>query len=506
MSAEIEAEKKKEQELFEKFMCICNEYPAELQQSIAAAGQAIAGYTSKIEEETALKSKLAEELKTHAVDKDTAEKDLAKATTLREKEVAEYDGSVADLKGSIGQLASAIPSLESGASASALLQNAGSNHLRNVIESSNVLTDFDKKQVLAFLDSGNDSSAGSSEYSPGSGEILGILKQMKDDMAKSLEEAENGEAVASAGFTDLKAAKDQEIALASESIEAKEKKTGELAVSIAQSQDALEDATEDQTDSSTMLKTLTDTCDSKKLEWQARLKSREDEIAAISEAVTILNDDDALDVFKKAVPAALVDNSVSGFLQTRHSEGSMMKLQKALDIIKQANQEHHDVHLSFLLQKMTSKLYSKQGPDFGAVSKMIDEMVAVLTNEQAEDAKKKDWCTAELAKAEKELAAKQEKMDQNSAVISQVEDEIAGLADDVKALEASIAGLDKAVFEATADRKSAHAEYVESLQLTEVAVGLIGKAKNRLMKFYNPTVYKAPPKKEATMEEKIIAS
>merc|ERR1719263_186079 len=26
------------------------------------------------------------------------------------------------------------------------------------------------------------------------------------------------------------------------------------------------------------------------------------------------------------------------------------------------------------------------------------------------------------------------------------------------------------------------------------------------MKFYNPTVYKAPPKKEATMEEKIIAS
>merc|ERR550514_791995 len=97
-------------------------------------------------------------------------------------------------------------------------------------------------------------------------------------------------------------------------------------------------------------------------------------------------------------------------------------------------------------------------------------------------------------------------MDQNSAVISQVEDEIAGLGDDVKGLEASIAGLDKAVFEATADRKTAHAEYVESMQLTEAAVGLIGKAKNRLMKFYNPSVYKAPPKKEATMEEKIIAS
>merc|ERR1719389_731201 len=136
----------------------------------------------------------------------------------------------------------------------------------------------------------------------------------------------------------------------------------------------------------------------------------------------------------------------------------MMKFQKALDIIRKANQVHHDVHLSFLLSKMTTKLHSKQGPDFGAVSKMIDEMVAVLTNEQAEDAKKKEWCTAELTKAETELAAKQEKMDASTAAISQIEDEIAGLVDDIKALGASIAGLDKAVFEATADRKAAHAE------------------------------------------------
>merc|ERR1719281_914020 len=42
--------------------------------------------------------------------------------------------------------------------------------------------------------------------------------------------------------------------------------------------------------------------------------------------------------------------------------------------------------------------------------------------------------------------------------------------------------------------------------MNELAVQLIGKAKNRLQKFYNPALYKAPPKKEMTMEEKIIAS
>jgi len=507
MSAEIETEKKKEGELFEKFMCICDSYPSELQTTIETSAKEIESLTSKIEEETALKAKLAEELKTHAVDKDAAAKDLAKATTLREKEVAEYDATAADLKGSIAQLDSAIPALEAGAGASALLQGAGASHLKNVIESSAVVTDFDKKQVEAFLSEGE--SSDSSSYAPSSGEVLGILKQMKDDMAKSLSEAVNAEEVAAAGFADLKAAKDQEIELAAEAIESKEKKTGDLAVSIAQSTDAHGDTVDEQADAQTMLNTLVKTCDSKKLEFQARLKQRTDEIAAISEAIGILNDDDALDVFKKAVPAGLVEtSSQSGFLQTR---SGALKLKQAVDIVKQASQQHHDVHLQILLNEMSSKLRSvrannAQAPDFSAVKKMIDEMVAVLEKEGDEDAKKKEWCIGELAKAEKELAAKTEKSESIAAAISELEDEISGVVEDIKALETATAELDKSVAASTETRKKEHSEYVEGIQLAEAAVGLIGKAKNRLAKFYNPTVYKAPPKVEKTMEEKIVAS
>merc|ERR1719420_1876311 len=196
------------------------------------------------------------------------------------------------------------------------------------------------------------------------------------------------------------------------------------------------------------------------------------------------------------------------FLQTK---SGALKLKQAVDILKQASQEHHDIHLQILLNEMSSKLRSvrasnAQAPDFTAVKKMIDEMVAVLTKEGEEDAAKKEWCVGELAKAEKELAAKQEKLQSIGASISQIEDEISGLEEDVKALETATAELDKSVASATETRKSEHAEYVETLQLTDAAVGLIGKAKNRLMKFYNPTVYKAPPKVEKTMEEKIVAS
>jgi len=511
MSAEIEAEKKKEAELYEKLMCVCTEYPPELSASIEASKSSIASLTGKIEEETALKAKLAEEIKGHGADKEAATKDLAKATSLRGKETEEYEGSVADLKGSIGQLDSAIPALEAGAGASSLMQASGSSHLKNVISSSTSITDFDKKRVLAFLNEGDSSSDSSLDAAaaPASGEILGILKAMKDDMAKSLSDAESSEEVASTGFADLKAAKDEEIALAASAIESKDKKTGDLAISIASSTEALEDTEEELAANSKMLKTLETTCDSKKLEFQERLKLRNDEIAAISEAVGILNDDDALDVFKKAVPAAMVETEAqSGFLQTKNEN----KLKQAVEIVQAASKKHGDLHLSMLIQQMSAKLRSAgkhggaQAPDFGAVSKMIDDMVSVLTKEGAEDMKKKDWCVTELHKAEGDLSTKQEAMDAVTATISQVEDEIAGLAETITGLSTSITDLDKEVAKATETRKAEHAEYSESIQLSDAAVALIAKAKNRLAKFYNPTVYKAPPKVEKTMEDKIIAA
>merc|ERR1719146_295782 len=178
-----------------------------------------------------------------------------------------------------------------------------------------MISTFSKDRVIGFLEGQNSENAGNS------GEILGILKQMHDDMGKTLSDAEAAEKVAVQGFSDLKAAKDEEIETAAETIEAKEKKAGELEVSVSQNKDALEDTTGEKDDAEKMLKTLTTTCDSRKLEWEARLKLRDEEIAAISQAISILNDDDALDVFKKAVPSALVDaddddSQSAGFLQT----------------------------------------------------------------------------------------------------------------------------------------------------------------------------------------------
>merc|ERR1719316_150435 len=92
------------------------------------------------------------------------------------------------------------------------------------------------------------------------------------------------------------------------------------------------------------------------------------------------------------------------------------------------------------------------------------------------------------------------------SLAAKLSDEMEMLVEDMKTLSAGVAELDKSVAVATEQRKEEHAAYTENLALTETAVALIEKAKMRLLKFYQPTLYKAPPKVEMTMEEKIIAA
>jgi len=70
-------------------------------------------------------------------------------------------------------------------------------------------------------------------------------------------------------------------------------------------------------------------------------------------------------------------------------------------------------------------------------------------------------------------------------------------------LEAGIAALDKSVAEATEQRKEENADYTSLMASNTAAKELILFAKNRMQKFYNPKLYKPPPKRELTEEERI---
>jgi DNA repair exonuclease SbcCD ATPase subunit len=140
----------------------------------------------------------------------------------------------------------------------------------------------------------------------------------------------------------------------------------------------------------------------------------------------------------------------------------------------------------------------------GEVIKMIDDMVILLGKDQADDDKSKTFCQDELEKSADEQKAATEKQAQIEAQIAEATDAVSQLAEEITTLEQEIKDLDKSVAQATEQRKEEHEDFLESQQLNEAATQLVEKAKNRLQKFYNPTLYKAEPKTERSMEEKII--
>merc|ERR1719456_1696491 len=143
---------------------------------------------------------------------------------------------------------------------------------------------------------------------------------------------------------------------------------------------------------------------------------------------------------------------------------------------------------------------------FGTVNHIIDDMIEVMEAEGKDDEKHKEWCQAELASNEDEKASVQDKADSIASAVSELQDSIKTTADDIAALGDEIKQLDASVTLATVNRKQEHAEYTESLTLTEAATQLIGKAKNRLQKFYNPALHVPEPKKELSAEDRLYAN
>merc|ERR1719197_2067465 len=253
MQKEIEAEGAKEKELFDKFMCFCSGNDGDLKKKAADATAQIEELTAKLKAEEAEKVQLGQDLIGHKKDRESAGSDIEEATMLREKEASEYAAEKADSETNIAAMAKAIPALEKGMGGAALLQMPGGNRLQKIVESYPNMDTEDRKNVIAFLQENGD-------YEPASGQIVGILKGMKDDMEAELKEAIATEEKAIAGFGELKASKEAEIEMATEAIETKTSRSGEIAVSAVQTKDSLSDTEDELADAEKLLGQLATEC------------------------------------------------------------------------------------------------------------------------------------------------------------------------------------------------------------------------------------------------------
>jgi len=478
MTNKIEAEGKKEEELFEKFMCYCKSGKGDLEQAVQDAETKIPKLEASITELGAKIGQLVADIDKAKADRVDAKKAVAEATSLREKEAAAYPKSSSDMKTNLAAMAKAISAISKGMGG-AFLQTTNANVLRKLsvdIDMSSV----DRDVLSSFLSE----SAG---YAPASGQIVGILKQMQDTMAKDLSEATATEEAALKDFDGLIAAKEKQINALTKEIEDKTARVGDGGVKLSEMKEDLEDTTESLAEDKKFLADLEKSCATKEDEWAVRCKTRTEEVLAISETIKILNDDDALELFKKTLPAPAL-------LQIQESSKDMAN--NAVAALKMAGSKDYRLDLVSLAIK-------GQKVSFDKVIKMIDDMVALLGEEQTTDDAKKEACEANIDKTEDKTKQLDVEIADLEKATEETKESIATLTDEIAALTKGIKDLDKQVAEATENRKEDHEEYVSTLASNNAAVEILGIAKNRMNKFYNPKMYKAPPKRELSEEERI---
>lgn len=160
---------------------------------------------------------------------------------------------------------------------------------------------------------------------------------------------------------------------------------GKAKVDLENAKNAKAEAERALTQGQGMLADLTKICATRKQEDEKRQKLRQEELQAIHETIKILNDDDALELFKKTLPS-------TSFAQQQTS--ARVVVDRALAAMR------HVAQPSRALDLIAVALSGKRSVDFSKVIKLIDEMVVLLGKEQTADEEKKNYCNSKIDLAE----------------------------------------------------------------------------------------------------------
>jgi len=481
MVAQLEKEAEEDEEVYETMGCWCTTNDKAKTKSIADSEQAISDLTAAIEELTATGARLNTEI-------ENLEKEVAKnsgaldtATALRTKQLAEFNEEEKDMLGSISSLKAAVIALSKHHEASLIQSETGTDILQAAVTMNHLLkkhaslfaeiiTPHQHKLVESFVQSPDDyfdaQPSFAQEKAPASGEIFGILKQMKESFETNLAASQNEEMTNQKAYEDLKAAKEAEIAAGQSQIDTKSTELGNAELKNAQSKESLEDTQDVLAADTAFLADLKERCANMDQEYEERTKTRQLEIQAVSKALAFLSSDEAHDLFTRTF----------NFVQVRATLSSNRRsvVSKALAV---AAQKFSDPRLSTLAVQARLDAFTK-------VKKSIQDMVDKLIKEKEDEIKHKDFCIEELNNNERDTEMKERDRDDLIAKIDDLASTIDTLAKEIEVLKADVAELQVQMKRAGEDREKANKEFQTTVADQRATQKLLAAALNILKGFY----------------------
>jgi len=341
-----------------------------------------------------------------------------------------------------------------------------------------VITPAERKAAAAFVQApGFDSEPTFKQsYAPQSGAIFGILKQMKETFETNLATTQKDELANQKSFNALKAAKEEEIAAGQAQIDSKSQELAETDERLAQAKQDIEDTRNSLSADEAFLLDLKEKCQMTDKEWEERQKTRSLEMEACSKALAVLSSDDAHDLFSRTF----------SFL-TMRMESSARKAIRATasTVLSAAAQKLNSPRLAALSIRVRLDAFTK-------VKKAIDDLVAALLKEKADEIQKKDFCVAEFNTNQLETEKKDKEKKDLIAAIQDLELTIEDLTKAIETLKAEIAEMQEELKRAGEDREKANKEFQTTVADQRETQKMLTAALDILSEFYGAALLQQP--------------
>merc|ERR1712087_903196 len=261
-----------------------------------------------------------------------------------------------------------------------------------------VLTPSQRRAVTSFLQAPQDyfdaAPTFKQSYAPQSGEIFGILRQMLETFESNLSEAQKEEMANQKAYEELKVAKEAEIAAGQAQLDTKTQQLADIDQKNAQAKQDIEDTKASLSADEQFLMMLKEKCQMTDKEWEERSKTRALEMEACSKALAVLSSDDAHDLFTSTFNPALIQASQNKAVSARRTQAS--------NILSAVATKFSNPRLATLAIKVKLDAFER-------VKKAIDDMIAQLLQEKADEIKHKDFCVDEFNKNQLETEQKERK-------------------------------------------------------------------------------------------------
>lgn len=418
------------------------------------------------------------------------EGDLKSATTIRDKELAEFIKSEKELMEIVTALERAIMMLEKEMqkSPASFAQTYGNQKVPTVLQSLSLVTQaaafsVNDEQTLLALAQADDEDLGApaaAAYKSQSGGIVEVLEDMKEKADGQLSQLRKAEQTAKHNYEMLKSSLEEQIKADTKDMKEEKTAKAEAEESIAEAKGDLEVTNKELENSQQTLKTSRSSCMKTGADHEMTVTAREQELKVLAKAKKILIETTSGAV--KQTYSLLQMSTVSKRQKLAESAKD-----EVVVLVKRLARLHHSAALAQLGSRIAAVLkygLNNEGDPFSKVKSLIEDMITQLEAEARAESGEKAYCDKQLAMTGVKKDDLDDDISKLAVKMDQATSKTAKLKEQVQELESELAALTKLQAELDQIRQETHSEYMQAKKDLEQGLTGVRKALGLLREYY----------------------